>query len=138
MSAAPSSLLPTATQPPCAVGTTTPEYSSSEALASRPSHTKARALDSISISAHRSLKDEVVNILTAAHRHGVPALCVGEIADQFQFNTGNFKPPSSFSGPISGLRSAKLIALSGERFFAKTGKMQDAYALVPQQTRLSR
>lgn len=115
-----------------------PEYPAAGAPDLPPGFTKARSLDAISTDAHRSLKNEVVNILTAAQRHGVPALCVGEIADQFQINTGQFKPPSSFSSAISGLRSAKLITYAGERFFSKSEKMQNAWALVPQQTRLAR
>ncbi len=107
-------------------------------ISMQESHTKAMARDAITTGATKFLRDEILNILTAAQLHGVPALCVGEISDQYRFNTGISKPPSSFSAPISGLCSAKLIAVAGERVFSRTGNMQKAYAVVPQQTRLAR
>lgn len=99
-------------------------------------HTSAQSLDAMGNKTRRQLQDDVVDILTAAHKHGLVDMTASEVADQYQKLTGKFKPPSSFSAAIDALRAAKRIAVTDSRVYVGTGRMQVAYCLVAQQVRL--
>lgn len=99
--------------------------------------TKAVSRDAIGNQAARKLQDEVVDILTAAHRHGVSDMTVQEIAAQYHRNTGRFKPPSSFNDTVGKLRAAKRLEFAGTRTNIETGRLNDCWRLVAQQSRLA-
>jgi hypothetical protein len=100
------------------------------------SQTSAQSMGAMSNTTRRQLQDDVLDILCAAARHGVDAMTVSQIADQYQQNTGRYKPPSSFSSAVDALRSAKRICEAGQLLYVGTGRMQVAYAVVAQQARL--
>jgi hypothetical protein len=99
-------------------------------------HTRVQALDAIGNRAKKTLCDAIADILVAARRHGIEDMTVGEIADQYRLNTGKYKPPSSFSQPIKDLKLSKRIEATKERIYAGSGRLQEAYRIVAQQTRL--
>jgi len=100
-------------------------------------HTKSQSFSAIGNKAHKTLQDEIVNILVMMQRQGVRSMTASEIADQYEKIIGKYKPPSTFSDPLLKLCVAKKIAFSGERVYLGTNRMQKTYSVVAQQTRLS-
>lgn len=99
-------------------------------------NTRAQSLDAISNQSRCQRQTEVVDILTAAYRHGVMDMTVSEMADQHRINTGTYVPASGFTGAISALTAAKRICKAEPHIYAGSGRMQKAYSLVLQQARL--
>ncbi len=99
---------------------------------------KALARDALGHEVAAGRQRDVVNILTAAERNGLPGLTTREIADQYRFLTGNSKAvPGDFTDAISKLRAASCIAFAGRKLNTETGKSADSWQLVAQQTRLA-